>query len=170
VVRAKVLSKDMGVGENGAKMRVTREYSPTWPRAKLRNKHLWIKGSCRGKGIELELADKTWAHKKNSSCKFSQLPVRKCLVESAFPYALSPRNKGGKWNTIGVARKASAKLPHCMGLMLTYPMENKMPLIHHAIEQWGCRYTNEDNKGLSERIQRHLMLRPKSKLMKVEWG
>jgi hypothetical protein len=38
-------------------------------------------------------------------------------------------------------------------------MENEMPLVHHAIEQWGCDYTIKDNKGLNERNQGHPMLK-----------
>ncbi len=60
-------------------------------------------------------------------------------------------------------------MSHCTSPTLAYPMENKMPLIHHIVEQWGYGYTNEGNKGLSERTQRHLMLKPKSKLMQMEW-
>jgi hypothetical protein len=56
----------------------------------------------------------------------------------------------------------------CMGPALAYPMENEMPLIHHAVEWWGCNYTNEDGKGLSGRTQGHLMLKTKSKLM--QWS
>jgi hypothetical protein len=48
-------------------------------------------------------------------------------------------------------------------------MENEMPLVHHVVEWWGCGYINEDGKGLSKRIQGHPMLKPKSKLMQVEW-
>jgi hypothetical protein len=68
-----------------------------------------------------------------------------------FPYALSPRRKDAKQDTIGVAKETSAKLPHCMGHALTYPMENEMPFVHHTIEWWGCDYINKDNKGLNER-------------------
>jgi hypothetical protein len=68
-----------------------------------------------------------------------------------FPYALSPCHKKAKQNTIMVIGGASAKLPHCTCHALTYSMEKKMPLAHHAIEQWGCTYTNKDNKGLNER-------------------
>ncbi len=86
-----------------------------------------------------------------------------------FPYALSPRHKGAKQNTIGVIERTSGKLPHCTGPVLTYPMENEMPFIHHVVEQWGCGYTNKEGKGLSERTRAHPMLKPKSKLMQVEW-
>jgi len=48
-------------------------------------------------------------------------------------------------------------------------MENEMPLVHHAVKWWGCGYTNEDDKGLSERTRRHPMLKPKSKLMHAKW-
>jgi hypothetical protein len=29
-----------------------------------------------------------------------------------------------------------------------------MPLVHHIVEQWGCNYTNDDDKGLNERTPR----------------
>jgi hypothetical protein len=64
---------------------------------------------------------------------------------------MSPLHKGAKRDTIGVARGTSAKLSHYTGPLLTYPMENEMPFIHHIIEQWGCGHTNENDKGLSER-------------------
>jgi len=51
-----------------------------------------------------------------------------------FPYALSPWHEEAKQDTIGVAERTNVKLPHCMGLALTYPMENEMALVHHAIE------------------------------------
>jgi hypothetical protein len=87
-----------------------------------------------------------------------------------FHYALSPHHKGGKENTIGVTKRASVKLPHCTGLVLAYLMENEMPLVHHTAKRWGCDYTNKDDKSLSERTQRHPMLKPKSKFMQMEWG
>jgi hypothetical protein len=40
VVKAKVMSKDVGGGENGARAQTAREYSPRRPRAKLQNKRL----------------------------------------------------------------------------------------------------------------------------------
>jgi hypothetical protein len=36
----KVVSKDMGVRENGAKAQAIQEYSPSWPKVKLQNKRL----------------------------------------------------------------------------------------------------------------------------------
>jgi hypothetical protein len=83
-----------------------------------------------------------------------------------FPYALLCRHERAKQDTIVVTRRINAKLPHCTGLVLTYPiLENKMSFVHHAIEQWGCGSTIKDDKSLNERIQRHLMLKPMSKLM-----
>jgi len=35
--------------------------------------------------------------------------------------------------------------------MLTYPMENEMPFIHHAIKQEGCGCIIEDDEILNER-------------------
>ncbi len=78
---------------------------------------------------------------------------------------MSLLHNGAKRDTIGVAKGTNAKLPHYTGPMLAYPMENKMPLIYHIAEWWGCDYTNEDGKGLSERTRGHPMLKPKSKLM-----
>ncbi len=68
-----------------------------------------------------------------------------------FPYALSFFHEGAIKDTIGVPGGASAKLPHCIGLALAYLMENKMLLVHHAIEWWGCNYIIEDDKNLNER-------------------
>jgi len=45
-----------------------------------------------------------------------------------FPYGLSPHQEEAKQDTIGVVGGASAKLPHCMGLALTYPLEMKCHL------------------------------------------
>jgi len=59
-----------------------------------------------------------------------------------------PHHEGAKQDTI---RVVNAKLPHCMGPVLTYPMENKMPFVHHVVEWWGCGHTIKDDKGLSER-------------------
>jgi hypothetical protein len=60
------------------------------------NKCLWVGRSCWEKMMEFELVDKAWACKKNSSYKFSQSFVRKCLSQihvSSCPVT-SPR--GGK--------------------------------------------------------------------------
>ncbi len=66
----KVVSKDMGVRENGAKARAIQEYSPSWSRVKLQNQRLWVGGSCWGKGIKFELTNKTWACKKTPFVNF----------------------------------------------------------------------------------------------------
>jgi hypothetical protein len=57
-MRAKMVSKDVGVGENGVKTLVIRKYSLAWPRAKLWSKCLWVGKSCWGKGMEFEHANK----------------------------------------------------------------------------------------------------------------
>jgi hypothetical protein len=80
---------------------------------------------------------------------------------------MSPCHKGAKWNTIGIAKGTNAKLPHYTGFVLTYPMENKMPLVHHVIKWWGCGYIIEDDKGVNERTRRQLMMKPMFKLMSV---
>jgi len=43
--------------------------------------------------------------------------------------------KGQNKETIGVTRRANAKLAHHKVLVLGYPMENEMSLAHHAIKQ-----------------------------------
>jgi hypothetical protein len=122
-----VVAKDVGTRKNGAKTQLAQEYSFTCPRVKLRSKHLWVKGSCWGKGIKLELVDKAWAHKKNSCSKFSHHLLKSAWVKSTFPYALSPHHEGAKRDTIEVVRGTTTKQSHCMGHVLTYPMENEMP-------------------------------------------
>jgi len=138
---------------------------PLHGQAKLQSKCLWVGGSCWGKGMELELANKTWAPKKTSFASFPNCLLESAWIASTFSYALSPRHYEAKWDTNGVVGGASAKLPHCIGHALIYPMENEMPFVHHVVEQWGFNYTNKNNKGLSERTWWHLMLKPKSKLM-----
>jgi hypothetical protein len=39
---------------------------------------------------------------------------------------------GVEQDTIGVTKGANAKQPHHKGLVLTYLVENKMPLVHHV--------------------------------------
>ncbi len=110
------------------------------------------------------MADKAWACQKKKSSSFPYRMLKNIWIESAFPYALLPCHEEAIRNTIGVVGETSAKLPHYKSFTLTYLMENKMSLIHHAMERWGCSYTNEDDKGLSERTRWHLMLKPNSKL------
>jgi len=157
--------KDVGVRKNNAKAWSTRKYSVTCPRIKLWNKCLWVGGSCWGRGIEFELATKTWARKINSSCKFSQLLVKKLLSWICVSLCMSPCHEGAKWDTIGVAKKTSAKLPHCMGFALICPMETKMPFVDHVVECWRCGCKIEDDKGLNEGTWGHPMMKPMSKFM-----
>jgi hypothetical protein len=106
--------------------------------------------------------------KKTPPSSFPNHLLESVWVKSTFPYALSPCHEETMWDTIGVVRKTNAKLPHCMGFALAYPMENEMPHVHHAVEWWRCNYTNEDDKGPSGRTRGHLMLKTKSKLM--QWS
>jgi hypothetical protein len=115
--------------------------------------------------MELELANKTWVCKKILPASFPNCLLESVGVESTFPYTMSPRHEEVKQNTIGVAGRTSAKLPHCIGPTLAYPMKNEMPFVHHIVKQCEYNYTNEDGKGLSERTQGHLMVNPKFKLM-----
>jgi len=52
-----------------------------------------------------------------------------------FPNGLLPSHKGAKQNIIGVTRGTNVNHPHHWGLVLTYPVENAMPLVHHVKEQ-----------------------------------
>jgi len=160
-MRIKVVLEDAGARKNGAKVRTTWKYSPTHPRGKLQSKHLWVGKSCWGKNIELELVVKGWAHKKTPFVSFPNRLLENAKVKSAFIYALSSQHNEAKWNTNGIAKGTSVKL--------AYPMKNKMPLVHHAIKQWGYDYTIKDGKGLNERTQGQSMLKPMSKLMQTGW-
>ncbi len=51
-----------------------------------------------------------------------------------FPYVLLPYHEGEKQNTIEVTIRTNAKLPYHRGLLLAYPMENEMPLVHHVVK------------------------------------
>jgi hypothetical protein len=73
--------------------------------------------------------------------------LKNAWVKSMFPYVFFPHHEGIKWDTIQVVRRTNAKLPHCTSLALVYPMENKMPLAHHAIKQWGCSCTIKYDRG-----------------------
>jgi hypothetical protein len=45
-VKAKVVSKDVSVRENGAKAQIAFEYFFAHPKIELWKKHLWVGGSC----------------------------------------------------------------------------------------------------------------------------
>ncbi len=96
MVRTKVVSMDVDVGKNGAKAQIAQKYSPTQLRVRMWNKCLWVGGSCWGKQIKLELVNKAWAHKKTSTCKFSQSPSRKCLNQICVPLCPVTLPWGGK--------------------------------------------------------------------------
>jgi len=100
--------------------------------------------------------------------KFSHM-LKNSQVEFAFLYALLPCYEGAKQDTIGVEIGANAKLPHCTNITLAYLMENKMSLVHHVVEWWGCIYKIKNNIGINERTRGHPIMKPMFKLMKVGW-
>jgi hypothetical protein len=108
---------------------------------------------------------KTFGPTKKTPISFPNYMLKNTWIEFTFPYYLSPCHGEVKRNTIGVVGKINAKLPHCTNLVLVYPMENQMSLVHHVVERCRCGYIDKDDKCLNERTQRHLMLKPKSKLM-----
>ncbi len=58
-MKVKVVLKDVGARENGARMWVTGEYSLTFFIIKLCKKCLWVGGSCWGGSTKFILAIKT---------------------------------------------------------------------------------------------------------------
>jgi hypothetical protein len=100
--------------------------------------------------MEFELVDKTWACIKTLPASFLSRMLKNTSIKSTSRYGLSTRHEEAKRNTIGVVGGANAKLSHCTSPMLIYPMENKMPLVHHAVEHWGYGYIDKDGKGLNE--------------------
>jgi hypothetical protein len=66
-----------------------------------------------------------------------------------------------KQDTIKVTKGINAKLPHHMGLVQTYQIERKMPLVHHVVNHQECNYIVENNNNQDGRTQGHLMLKPK---------
>jgi hypothetical protein len=86
-----------------------------------------------------------------------------------FFYAMLPYHEKAKRDTIGITRETSAKLPHHLGHVLSYPMENKMPFVYHVAKWEACNCTIKDDESLNERTQKHPMTKPKSKLMQMRW-
>jgi hypothetical protein len=95
VIRTKVVLKDVGVGENGAKTWAAQKYSLTWPKVKLHNKRLWVGGLCWGKGMEVELVDKTCACKNTPHASFPS-HLRKRLNQICVSLCLVTLPRGGK--------------------------------------------------------------------------
>jgi len=85
-MRAKVVLDDVGARENGAKMWVVQKYSLTHSTIFFSRGHLWTRRSCWVGGIVFKVVAKTWAYKKNSFYKFSQLPIIKYLTWFTLPY------------------------------------------------------------------------------------
>jgi hypothetical protein len=117
-------------------MQIVQKYSLACLKIKLQKRRLWTRSSCWERGIEIELTTKVWAWKKNFSYKFSWLPIIKsCSNQIHVSYAMLPHHERAKQDTIKVTRRTNVKLSHHKGLMLSYLMENEMPLTHHAIKQ-----------------------------------
>ncbi len=134
LVRVEVVLEDVGVGKNVAKMCVAWKYYPAHPRTKLLKKCLWVGGSCWARGIDLEFATKVWARKKNSSYRFSQLPIIKCFSQTFISLCPLPPFERAKQDTIRVIEGTNAKLLHHKGLVPTYQMESEMPFVHHVVK------------------------------------
>ncbi len=164
-MKTKVVLEDVGAKENGAQMWVTQKYSPSGQRLNYGINVCELEDRVGEKGWNSNWLTELGFTKKTLLTSFPNHLLESAWIKFAFPYGLLPFHKEAKRNTIRVIGGASAKLPHCMNLMLAYPMENEMPFVHHTIEQWGCGYTNNDDKSLNERIWRHLVLKPKFKLM-----
>ncbi len=84
-----------------------------------------------------------------------------------FPYAQWAPLEGAKQDTIGVTKGTNVKLSHHRGLVLTYQVQNEMPLIHHIIMQWRCSYIVKDDESQDGRTEGHLMPKPKPKLIQA---
>jgi len=168
-MRTEVVLKDVSARKNGGKTWVVREYSLTRPKVKLQNKLLWIRGSCWEKGWSLNWLTKLGPTKKTPLASFPSCLLKNAWIILCISLCHVTPPRGSKARHHWVVGGTNAKLPHYKGPTLIYSMENKMSLIHHAMERWGCSYINKDDKSLSERIRGHLMLKPKSKLMQMEW-
>ncbi len=79
------MSKDVGVGNNGAKAWATWEYSPTHLKTKLWRRHLWAKGSCWEEALSSNLALKLGPIKKIPLASFSSHLLKNVWVRSTFP-------------------------------------------------------------------------------------
>jgi len=63
------------------------------------------------------------------------------------------------------SKRSKCQVATLYGSCVNLSMENDMPFVHHVVKQWGCGRTIEDDKGLNERTQIHLIMKPMSKLM-----
>jgi hypothetical protein len=117
------------------------------------------------KALYLNLSPKFGFAKKTSFASFSNLLLKNIWIKSIFPYAPLPHHEGAKQNNIRVIRGGNANLPHHKSFMLTYPMKNGTPLVHHVIKWQGCGYIIKDNESLNERTLRHPKMKSKSELM-----
>jgi len=71
--------KDVGVGENGAKMRVAQEYSLHVEGLNCAASVCELEDHVGEEGLNSNWSPKIELTKKNKNYKFSQSPIRKCL-------------------------------------------------------------------------------------------
>jgi hypothetical protein len=90
-----------------------------------------LQGSCWGKGMELELIDKTWARKKNSSYKFSKSLVRKHLNRIHISLCPVTPPQGGK-----MKHHWGSKKNKCQATTLYGSCDNL------SNEKWNASYTS----------------------------
>jgi hypothetical protein len=93
-----------------------------------------LEGHVGEEALNLDLLPKLGLSKKTLPTSFPSCLLKSVQVKPTFLYALLPCHEEVKRNTIGIIKGTNAKLPHHRGHVPTYPMENKMPLIHHTIK------------------------------------
>jgi hypothetical protein len=81
--------------------------------------------------LNSDLSPKLRLVKKIPFISFPSHLLKIALIKSTFFLTMLPHHKGAKQNTIGVIKITNVKLPHHKSLVPTYPMENKMPLVHN---------------------------------------
>jgi len=87
-------------------------------------KRLWVKRSCWGRETKLP-----FVYKRTFLASFPNHMLKNIWVEPMFPFVLLPYYEKVKWDTIGVARETSAKLPHHKGHVPAYfPWKTKCHL------------------------------------------
>jgi hypothetical protein len=98
----------------------------------------------RKETLRSNLLPKLGLVRRISFASFPSYLLKNVSIGFIFIYAQYLHLEGAKKDTIMVTRKVNVKLQHHKGLVRAYPMENKMPLVHHAIKQQGCCYTIEE--------------------------
>ncbi len=147
-MKVKVVLEDVGAKKNGAKTWIAQKYSLACLRVKVQSRCLWVGGSCWGKRIELELADKAWAHKKNSFYKFSQSHVKKCLSQIRISlWLIAPPQKGKMRHHWG-SRKNKCQVATLNRSYVSLYNGKQNAICTSSCRVVGCNYTIKDHKGL----------------------